>query len=99
MRRGRRTWRQALRRDWQLYSLAVLPLIFFALFRYLPMIGNVIAFRRFQPGGNVLGERWVGLRYVNLFLHDPTFWDVFTNTLVLGGLTLLFCFPLPVVLA
>jgi putative aldouronate transport system permease protein len=94
-----RTLRRSLRRDWQLYSLAILPLLFFAIFRYLPMLGNVIAFRRFRPGGNVLGEYWVGLRYVRMFLSDPTFWDVLTNTLALGALTLLFCFPLPVVLA
>ncbi|MDG4781875.1 ABC transporter permease subunit [Micromonospora sp. WMMD961] len=97
-RRGR-TWRQALRRDWQLYSLAVLPLLFFLIFRYLPMLGNIIAFRRFKPGGSIFGEYWVGLRYFRMFLSDPTFWEVFTNTLVLGALTLLFCFPLPIVLA
>jgi putative aldouronate transport system permease protein len=91
--------RRALRRDWQLYSLAILPLLFFAIFRYLPMIGNVIAFRRYQPGGSMFGEYWVGLRYFRLFLNDPTFWQVFTNTLVIGGLTLLFCFPMPIVLA
>ncbi|MEU7808715.1 ABC transporter permease [Micromonospora sp. C32] len=98
--RSRRTpWRRALRRDWQLYSLAVLPLLFFLTFRYLPMLGNVIAFRRFQPGGNIFGEYWTGLRYFRLFFTDPTFWSVFTNTLVLGALTLVFCFPLPIVLA
>ncbi|MEE6259761.1 ABC transporter permease [Plantactinospora sonchi] len=95
----RRSWRQALRRDWQLYSLAVLPLLFFLIFRYLPMLGSVIAFRRFQPGGSIFGEYWVGLRYVKMFLTDPTFWNVFTNTLVLGALTLVICFPLPIVLA
>jgi putative aldouronate transport system permease protein len=99
MSRGRRTWRQALRRDWQLYCLAIGPLVFFAVFRYLPMLGNVIAFRRFQPGGSIFGEHWVGLRYFRLFWHDPTFWHVFTNTLVLGLLTVVVCFPLPVVLA
>jgi hypothetical protein len=62
--RRRRTWVAALRRDWQLYSLAILPLLFFLIFRYLPMLGNVIAFRRFRPGGSIFGERWVGLRYV-----------------------------------
>ncbi|MFI9639951.1 ABC transporter permease [Micromonospora sp. NPDC051925] len=98
-RRRRHPWGRALRRDWQLYSLAVLPLLFFLVFRYLPMIGNVIAFRRFSPGGSVLGEYWVGLRYFRMFLADPTFWQVFTNTLVLGTLTLLLCFPLPIVLA
>ncbi len=98
--RGRRTpWRRALSRDWQLYSLAVLPLLFFLTFRYLPMLGNVIAFRRFQPGGSLFGEYWTGLRYFRLFFTDPTFWNVFTNTLVLGALTLVFCFPLPIVLA
>ena len=95
----RRTWRQAIRRDWQLYSLAVLPLVFFAVFRYLPMAGNVIAFRRYQPGGSLFGQEWVGLRYFTMFVGDPTFWHVFTNTLALGALTLLFTFPLPIVLA
>ena len=56
--RGRKVpWRTALRRDWQLYSLALLPLLFFLIFRYLPMLGNVIAFRRFQPGGSIFGEQ------------------------------------------
>jgi len=95
----RRTWRYALRRDWQLYSLAILPLAFFLIFRYLPMLGNVIAFRRYQPGGNLFGETWVGLRYFELFWNDPTFWRVFTNTLIIGGLTLLLCFPAPIILA
>jgi putative aldouronate transport system permease protein len=95
----RRTPRQVLRRDWQLYSLAVLPLLFFAVFRYLPMAGNVIAFRRYHPGGSLFGDEWVGLHYIRLFMEDSTFWHVFTNTLVLGGLTLLFTFPLPIVLA
>ncbi len=92
-------WRRTLRRDWRLYSLVVLPLLFFLVFRYLPMLGNVIAFRRFQPGGSIFGEDWAGLRYVRMFFTDPTFWQVFTNTVVIGGLTLLFCFPLPIVLA
>ncbi|NUS14741.1 MAG: sugar ABC transporter permease [Streptomyces sp.] len=96
---AKRTWRQSLRRDWQLYSLAVLPLVFFAVFRYLPMIGNVIAFRRYHPGGSMFGDQWVGLRYFKLFWHDPSFWHVFTNTLLMGVLTLLFCFPMPIILA
>src|SRR6476620_3268018 len=95
----RTSWRRALRRDWQLYSLVVLPLLFFAIFRYLPMIGNVIAFRRFRPGGALLGEYWVGMHYFRLFWSDPTFWRVFSNTLIMGGLTLLFCFPAPIILA
>ena len=93
------TWRKALRRDWQLYSLLVVPIIFLLIFRYVPMAGNIIAFRRFRPGGSMFGEEWVGLRYFELFIHDPTFWRAFSNTLILGGLALLIVFPLPILLA
>lgn len=93
------SWRTALRRDWQLYSLLVLPLVFLAIFRYLPMAGNVIAFRRFRPGGSIFGEEWVGLRYFEMFINDAKFWQVFQNTVILGGLSLLIIFPLPIILA
>ncbi|GAA5211714.1 ABC transporter permease [Microbacterium kyungheense] len=96
---ARTTWRKALKKDWRLYTLLVLPVVFLLIFRYIPMAGNVIAFRRFRPGGSMFGDEWVGLRYVELFINDPTFWRAFWNTLILGGLTLLIVFPLPIVLA
>lgn len=96
---SRRSLRMAVRRDWQLYSLAIVPLLFFAVFRYLPMIGNVIAFRQYLPGGPLFGTQWVGFYYFDQLVHDPTFWHVFFNTLILGGLALLFGFPAPIILA
>jgi putative aldouronate transport system permease protein len=95
----RRSWRSALRRDWQIYSLAIAPLLFFAIFRYLPMIGNVIAFRFYEPGGSIFGVQWVGFYYFDQLIHDPNFWSVFENTVVLGALTLVFGFPAPIILA
>lgn len=97
--RAKESWARALRKNWQLYAMAALPLAYFGIFRYVPMLGNVIAFRRFEPGGSMFGEYWVGLRYIDMFLSDPTFWKVFTNTIVLGGLTLAFAFPMPIILA
>lgn len=91
--------RRTLRRDWQLYTLVLLPLTYFAIFRYVPMAGNVIAFRQFQPGGSLFGDYWVGLQYVELFIRDHTFWQVFFNTVILGAATLVFTFPLPIILA
>lgn len=93
------SWRHDLRRDWQLYALAILPVVFLVVFRYVPMLGNVIAFRRFRPGGSIFGEEWVGLRYVRMFIQDPSFWHVFANTAILGGLTMVVTFPLPIVLS
>jgi len=82
-----------------LYTLAVAPLVFFAIFKYEPMIGNVIAFRQYEPGGSIFGDQWVGLMYVKMMFQDPSFWTVFTNTAIIGALTLVVCFPLPIVLA
>lgn len=95
----RRSWRKAVRRDWQVYSLAVAPLLFFVVFRYLPMIGNVIAFRYYQAGGPIFGTQWVGFYYLDQVINDPNFWAVFKNTVILGGLSLAFGFPAPIVLA
>jgi putative aldouronate transport system permease protein len=93
------TWRTALRRDWRLYSFLVLPLLFLLVFRYVPILGNVVAFRRFRPGSSMFGDEWVGLYYVRMFINDQQFWHAFTNTVILGFLTLLVVFPLPIVLA
>ncbi|MBO3083235.1 ABC transporter permease [Cellulomonas fengjieae] len=93
------TWRTALRKDWRLYSFLVLPLIFLLIFRYVPILGNVVAFRRFRPGGSMFGDEWVGLYYVKMFINDQQFWHAFSNTVVLGLLTLLIVFPLPIILA
>jgi len=93
------TWRTALRKDWRLYSFLVLPLLFLLIFRYVPILGNVVAFRRFRPGGSMFGDEWVGLYYVRMFINDQQFWHAFTNTVILGFLTLLVVFPLPIILA
>lgn len=97
--RNNETWRVSLRRHWRLYTFVVLPVIFLLVFRYVPMIGNVIAFRRYRPGGSMFGDEWVGLYYFQMFIGSKPFWDVFWNTVVLGGLTLAICFPLPIILA
>lgn len=93
------SWKKALSRDWRLYTLLILPIVFLLIFRYVPMAGNIIAFRRFRPGGSMFGDEWVGFRYFELFINDATFWRAFTNTLTLGSLSLLIIFPLPIILA
>lgn len=88
-----------LKRDWPIYTMLFVPFIFLIVFRYLPMFGNIIAFRKFVPGGSIFGEEWVGFHYIKMFIKDATFWRVFKNTLTLGFLTLVFTFPLPIIFA
>jgi putative aldouronate transport system permease protein len=97
--RTNESWGKALRRDWRTYTFVVLPILFLLLFRYVPMFGNVIAFRHYRPGGSPVGDEWVGLQYFQMFIHNPQFWTVFWNTVILGGLWLVIGFPLPIILA
>lgn len=95
-------WQRAkklVKKDWQLYSLLLLPVIYFIIFKYGPMFGNIIAFRRFIPGGSIIGEQWVGLYYFKMLLGDPTFYMVLKNTLVLAVLLLVITFPAPIIFA
>ncbi len=84
---------------WALYLMMLLPIIYFIVFKYVPMFGNILAFRRYRPGMGPWGTEWVGLRYFKLFFKDPAFWSAFKNTLVLSLLNLAVNFPLPILFA
>lgn len=63
-------------KDWQLYSLLILPIIYLLIFKYGPMLGNVIAFRRFMPGGSISETRRSScLAYLikGMFPHIPVY--------------------------
>jgi putative aldouronate transport system permease protein len=92
-------WRQCLAQYWQLYAMAAVPLAYFILFKWVPVLGNVLAFRRYRPLTGPYGVSWVGIRYFKQFLSQPQFWNAFRNTLILAVLNLLVNFPLPILFA
>ncbi|MFB9275322.1 ABC transporter permease [Cohnella cellulosilytica] len=87
------------RRYWQLYVMMLLPLCHFLLFKYAPLIGNVLAFRRYRPAMGPYGTEWVGLAYFERFMQDPAFWRAFNNTLILSFGNILINFPIPIIFA
>lgn len=86
-------------RYWQLYAMMIVPIIYFIVFKYVPMFGNILAFRRYRPGMGPLGTQWVGLKYFKMFMHDPAFWRAFRNTLILSFGNLIINFPIPIIFA
>jgi len=88
-----------IKRDkYYLFMLAV-PVIILIIFRIIPIVGNVIAFRRYTMGGFMFGDSWVGLRYFERFMSDPMFWTAFKNSIVLSIMGLVINFPLPIIFA
>ncbi|WP_261301578.1 ABC transporter permease [Paenibacillus andongensis] len=88
-----------VRKEWKLYSFLIIPVIYFIIFKYVPMLGNVIAFRKYRGGTNLFGTEWVGLSYFTMFMKDPSFWRAFRNDLYLSVLYLVIRFPLTLVFA
>lgn len=88
-----------VKKEWKLYTFLILPILYYVIFKYVPVIGNVIAFRRYKGGPNILGQDWVGFRYFEQFLKDSNFWNAFWNTLRLSIGYLLVRFPATLIFA
>jgi putative aldouronate transport system permease protein len=94
---------KALRRDIKsnkaIYLMAIPVVLYYVIFRYGPMYGSLIAFKDFTPSAGILGSEWVGFRHFNSFFHNPFFWRLLRNTVLLSFYNILFGFPAPIVLA
>lgn len=88
-----------IRRDRYLIMMVTAPLLFFVVFRYIPMGGNIIAFKDYIPSLGFWGSDWVGLQWFREFLSSAYFLRLFRNTLLLSVYSLLWSFPVPILFA
>lgn len=95
----REPWKKHMKKYWQLYALMLVPVLYYVIFRYVPMVGNVIAFRKYRAGSHIFGDEWSGLKYFRQFIADPNFWRAFRNTLLLNIKYLVISFPLTLLFA
>jgi putative aldouronate transport system permease protein len=82
-----------------LLALLLPGLAYYLVFRYGPMYGMVIAFKRFDFASGIIGSPWVGLKYFEQFVGGPYFYRLVRNTMVLSLYQLVFGFPAPIILA
>lgn len=82
-----------------LYLLALPGLLFFLIFKYIPMFGIVIAFQNYSPFKGMLNSPWVGLDHFQRFFSNPDFLIIFRNTMGINLLNLILYFPLPILVA
>ena len=86
-------------KNWQLYVLLLLPIIYILVFKYEPMYGAQIAFKNFNVIDGIAGSKWVGLNNFDKFFTSPVITTLLTNTILLSVLNTLAGFPLPIILA
>ena len=82
-----------------LYLMLSIPLLWYIIFKYVPMYGLQIAFRRFNPSLGITESPWVGLTYFKQFFNSYYFQDILWNTITLSLFTMLVGFPMPIILA
>ncbi|WP_230986461.1 ABC transporter permease [Cohnella fermenti] len=91
--------RKGLRRDRSLYLMLFPVIVFYALFKYSPLFGEIIAFKNYRFVDGIVGSDWVGLNNFRMLFGSADFWRVLRNTLLLNVYSLAVGFPVPIVLA
>ena len=95
----RKTLGQRILEHWQLYLLLLIPVVLTIIYKYIPMYGIQIAFRDYKASRGFMGSEWVGWEWFDRLFTAPTFDRMITNTVLLSFLSLLFSFPVPIILA
>ncbi|CAG7656925.1 ABC transporter permease [Paenibacillus allorhizosphaerae] len=97
-RRTKAAWKY-IKRDKYLYLLLLPILAYYLIFKYAPMFGEIIAFKNYRFADGIWGSKWVGLRHFERLFTSPDFFTVLKNTLLLNVYSIVFAFPVPIVLA
>lgn len=95
-------WRRGLKafNSYRALYLLLLPgLLYFALFKYVPMAGVVVAFKQYNLSLGIWDSKWIGFDNFSTFFNGVYFWQILRNTLLISLYKLLFGFPAPIILA
>ena len=90
---------KSIRKSYWLYIMCIPGILFFFLFRYLPMWGILISFKDFNIFAGFSWSPWVGFKHFTNFFNSANFVPLMVNTLLLSLYGIVFAFPAPIVLA
>ncbi|MFB5678115.1 ABC transporter permease [Paenibacillus terreus] len=87
------------RQNIPLFLMLIPGILYYVIFRYLPMGGLVIAFKDYNFRDGILSSPWVGLKYFKILFQSDATLQIIWNTLELSILNLIFGFPAPIIIA
>ena len=97
--RTKTSWKNAFKRDWQLYLLLLFPLAMVFIFNYASYPGLRMAFMDYKPAKGYAGSEWVGWGTFIKIFKDADFIRALRNSIVFNLADLLVSFPMPIILA
>lgn len=86
-------------RYWPLYIMLIPAVIYFALIRYVPMAGNVLAFKNYSFNKGIWGSPWCGFTYFKTFFNSYDALRLIRNTVTIGFIKCILEFPFAIILA
>ena len=87
-----------MKKNWQLYVLILLPMLFIFVFKYGAYGGLTIAFKDYKVAKGFAGSDWAGFEIFQKIFAHRDFGKAVKNTLFVNVLDLALSFPMPIIL-
>jgi len=90
---------RAIYKNRALYLMMIPIVVFYIIFKYVPIYGLQLAFKKFTYAKGISGSPWIGIDNFTYLFAQKGFWDAFRNTIVISIMRVIFEFPMPIILA
>ncbi len=97
-RKKAKLWKD-IKRHGMVYLIALIPTVYYIIFKYVPIWNAQIAFKDFRALDGVVGSPWIGLDNFKAFFNSFYFWSLIRNTVMYSVGKLVISLPLSILLA
>lgn len=97
-----REWKAAIKKYWLLYLIFLPVFVWVIVFLYFPKAGLIVAFKNFNVFKGIWGSPWAdmyGFKNFYDFFNNPYFGKLIFNSLRISFYSIVFVFPLPIILS
>lgn len=88
-----------IKRHFSVYALLMIPVVYYAILKYGPIVNGQIAFKNFEPVDGVWGSEWIGFKNFSTFIHSFYFTELLRNTILYSLAKLVVSVPLSIILS
>lgn len=88
-----------IKRHFSVYALLMIPVVYYAILKYGPIVNGQIAFKNFEPVDGVWGSEWIGFKNFSTFIHSFYFAELLRNTILYSLAKLVVSVPLSIILS
>jgi putative aldouronate transport system permease protein len=82
-----------------IYLISLPGILYFLVFKYIPLLGSVMAFQDYNIFKGFTGSPFVGFAHFQHMFQYSEFLRILKNTVLIGLYDVVFAFPLPIILA